>query len=598
MSEQLQHIRADERWFETAVTGKSRVWGPWQIAEVSDAEAVQLLATGRFRKMWANQVDEQGTPRPLKAVETAAIQANLATEPLVRVGTYTGAGVIDCGIALDAVILVPADAVAASFKHRACWRNNAPNLGVAAAHTSGLIPEIKGTTFTVGANAGASGYWIAIADNGSGKVAVGSYAGNGADNRAIAVGLAPQWVMVKRDNAFPCWVRAVGMTTSYPLSAAASADNIKSLTSTGFTVGTAADINAVSDAAGSGGEAYDYIALAASPAWRVLQFVGNNAARTLTTIPNCAAALLKSHDSGTPRAARIAVSGMVGDKVVTATAQGAGVMSIASGALAVAAAPESNGSGIVNTVLAFREYSGVVSVADTPAAVPALQIGASGGVICVTNNAALNLVSPSPITLELLWKPSGAPASNYYLLGRGQGGAAGDLQYYVWLSTTTGSLHVTFSLGGGTSKSLEYGLTFLDGLRKHLIVSFDGVDDLVIAIDGKRAKAAFSTTTVGATSVPANAKFSIGCRRDTADAVANSCVGDAFALARVYNVVLTDAQMEARYRRAALRDFGAEDVAPVEEWDAVNIIGSTWFASYSSTNNGTISGGANSLVTI
>lgn len=530
-------------------------------------------------------------------LEMTQVRKDLGLEPLVRVGTYTGAGVIDTGIALDAVILVPADAVAASFKHRACWRNNAPNLGVAAAHTAGLIPEIKGTTFTVGSNAGASGYWIAIADNGSGKLAVGSYAGNGVDNRAIFVGLAPQFVMTKRDNAFPCWVRAIGMTTSYPLSAAASADNIKSLTSTGFTIGTAGDINAASDAAGAGGEAYDYIAFAASPAWRVLQFVGNNAARALTTIPNCAAALLKSHDSGTPRAARIAVSGMAGDKVVTATAQGTGVMSIASGTLSVAAAPESNGSGIVNTVLAFREYSGVTDVVDVAPALPALQIGASGGVICATNNTALNLVSPSPITLELLWKPSGAAGSNYYMLGRSQSSAAGDIQYMMWLQATTGSLLVTFSVAGA-SKSLEYGLTFLDGQRHHLILSFDGVDDVVLAVDGKRAKAAFSSTSVGATAVPTNAKFSIGCRRETGDVPASSCVGDAFALARVYNVALTDAQMQARYRRAALQDFSAEDVAPLEEWDAANIIGSIWFASLSATNNGTIIGSANSSVLI
>lgn len=550
-----------------------------------------------YTKAWCN-----GSEWAL--VQAPQIQALVSddgnTEPMVRVGTYSGPGVYDAGFAADVVIVVPSGAAAAGFKHRACWRNNTPNMGVAVAHSGNVVTSISGTQFTVGVSAGASGgYWIAIADNGSGKVRAASYAGNGVAGREIDVGFKPCWVMLKRDNTFPCWVRAAGMSTSYPLSAAASADYITGLTANGFTVSADNDVNAASDAAGSGGEAYDYVALAPSPAWRVLQFVGNNAVRSLETLPGVAAAILKSHDSGTPRAARVAVSGMAGDKPVTATAETTGVMSISGGALSVAASAESNGSGITATVLAFREYSGV-AVTDLPAvAKPALQIGASGGVICTTNNAALNLVSPSPIAIELLWKPAaGVPSSNFYMAGRATDAGGGNLQYIIWRDTTNGSLLFTFSLGGATTKSLEYGLTFLNGERTHLVFSFDGADDVSLFVNGQRAKAAFSTTAVGAVGTPANAKFSIGCRRNTADAIASSCVGDAFALVRLYNVHLTPAQALARYRRAALGDWSAEDVTPLEEWDAANIVGSTWLASLSATNNGTIGGSANAVVSI
>lgn len=73
MPTQLQFTGTEERWFETAFTGRSRSWSAGRIAEVSDAEAAQLLSTGKFRRMWATTVAEQGTPPSLSPVQMAAV---------------------------------------------------------------------------------------------------------------------------------------------------------------------------------------------------------------------------------------------------------------------------------------------------------------------------------------------------------------------------------------------------------------------------------------------------------------------------------------------------------------------------------------------
>lgn len=84
MSVQLEFIATDERWFETAVTGKSRVWSSGRIAEVSDAESVQLLATGKFRVFWATALADDGTPNP--AAVSGAGNQRLTSSGLVSVG--------------------------------------------------------------------------------------------------------------------------------------------------------------------------------------------------------------------------------------------------------------------------------------------------------------------------------------------------------------------------------------------------------------------------------------------------------------------------------------------------------------------------------
>jgi hypothetical protein len=87
MTTQLQYTGTQERYFETAVTGKSRVWGSGRIAEVDDGDATLLLATGNFRRHWATKVAEDGTPElQAPGVSAAGSSSGILTGPALLAG--------------------------------------------------------------------------------------------------------------------------------------------------------------------------------------------------------------------------------------------------------------------------------------------------------------------------------------------------------------------------------------------------------------------------------------------------------------------------------------------------------------------------------
>ena len=75
MSTQLQFTASDERWFETAVTGKSRGWHSGYTQEVDDGDVAALLATGKFIVSWAVPLN---SPNPLTAAQVQAVQTMAA----------------------------------------------------------------------------------------------------------------------------------------------------------------------------------------------------------------------------------------------------------------------------------------------------------------------------------------------------------------------------------------------------------------------------------------------------------------------------------------------------------------------------------------
>jgi hypothetical protein len=100
-------------------------------------------------------------------------------------------------------------------------------------------------------------YWIAF--NAGAKVNVGSYTGNGADNRNVTgLGLGPSFLWIKRDNARQGpWRSAsvAGDRTQYWGATASAANRIQALLADGFQVGTDQDVN-------QNNQAYYYIAAA------------------------------------------------------------------------------------------------------------------------------------------------------------------------------------------------------------------------------------------------------------------------------------------------------------------------------------------------
>ena len=80
MSTQLQFTASDERWFETAVTGKSRGWHSGYTQEVDDGDVAALLATGKFIVSGAVPLN---SPNALTAAQVLAVQALVAGDALL-----------------------------------------------------------------------------------------------------------------------------------------------------------------------------------------------------------------------------------------------------------------------------------------------------------------------------------------------------------------------------------------------------------------------------------------------------------------------------------------------------------------------------------
>lgn len=151
------------------------------------------------------------------------------------------------------------------------------SLLVLAAFGCGGAAAIAAFTATT-ANPGNS--FAAAGSFGGMRVATGTYTGNGADNRTIAVGFAADLVIVKGNNTQSAVARSssVGGDLSKPLTGAVGvAPNlIQSITATAFTVGTDAQVN-------TNGTRYDWIAFRSYPQQMEQGlYTGNGSAQSIT----------------------------------------------------------------------------------------------------------------------------------------------------------------------------------------------------------------------------------------------------------------------------------------------------------------------------
>ncbi len=140
---------------------------------------------------------------------------------------------------------------------------------------SGLVESINSDGFTLGTDArvnatGNSYYWVAMRAGSDMKV--GSYVGNGVDNRSITgVGFQPVWVVTLgagNDSVFR--PGPLAGDASFTMTGTGSAANqIQALQADGFQVGSAAVVNA-------SGTTYHYIAWAASTHVVTASYTGNS----------------------------------------------------------------------------------------------------------------------------------------------------------------------------------------------------------------------------------------------------------------------------------------------------------------------------------
>ncbi|MGQ0505987.1 MAG: hypothetical protein ACT4TC_11795 [Myxococcaceae bacterium] len=199
-------------------------------------------------------------------------------------GSYTGNNVdgrsITVGFAPDAVFVIPDAAQTTSFRFSSMAGTTSYTLGTGSG--PGRINAFNATGFVLGTdpavNAGATTYhWVAF-KSGMGRTGVGTYTGNGTDNRVIAgMGFNPNFAMVRIAANARTVMRtsALGGDSTIPISSETFfANGIQALQSGGFQVGTTTDVNA-------SGSTYYYFATGTTlPAAPTVQ---SNAATSIST---------------------------------------------------------------------------------------------------------------------------------------------------------------------------------------------------------------------------------------------------------------------------------------------------------------------------
>jgi hypothetical protein len=223
------------------------------------ANRIQSLDSDGFTVGTNNQVNQSTT-----AYSWVALRADSS---LVKTGSYTGNGtsqsVTGLGFSPEYVTTMSAANRPPTQRYDSMTRSFgfAADTGI----TTG-ITSLDANGFSVGnsdtANASTTTYHYFGLNETAGKIDVGTYAGNGLDNRSItAPGFSPSWVMIRANDTTlsrPSVQRPsslAGDTSTRFDSTANAANQIQALQATGFELGTDAAVNSVLTSA------YHYLAV-------------------------------------------------------------------------------------------------------------------------------------------------------------------------------------------------------------------------------------------------------------------------------------------------------------------------------------------------
>lgn len=527
-----------------------------------------------------------------------------AASPVVRTGSYVGTGNlrrVACGMRPDVVFVVADDSQYMIWRHQGTYRGRAVRMGSKGGHSSGGIIELTDDGFQVTSaaqsNTNATTYhWVAIADNGSGRLVMGGHIGNGAvRDFSSLIEETPVFFMAGRDNTYSRWFRAAGQSNAYAMDAAASSATMISSLSP-VTISAAADLNELTEYPGTpGAEGVDWIAFLDCPAWSVLQYTGDGTASDyVVRLPGWSAeeygamAIIKGHNDSTPTAAQIVVPAKSSTRALPAdgTSWTSTAVSAWNGPLLKVSGTgganylKVNEAGTVYTVFAIKASPLTQSVSQLPSRTyvgrPALRCETGGGIITqVTENVfniEANANSVRPITVEWfgiydaraaespLWAFSQTPAVCALRLF----GATGS-----W-DTTNDLTELRLVRYSGSEVEDNFGRRPARGALVHLVLRSNGTHDSStyrLTMNGRYHVEVKRNHGIGQT---ATTKLAFMCHRNTSDAIADSSVGMAMALCRLWDRELTNSEVAARAQIC----FGAQDVADVsdffEEWDAAN----------------------------
>ncbi len=213
--------------------------------------------------------------------------------------------------------------------------------------------------FTATTGNSGNSFSAAATFNPSLRVASGSYTGNATDNRAITdPGFQPDLVIVKADTNQFGVARSSTMTgdSSKPLDGATALSTlrIKSLTATGFTLGTNAQVN-------SSGVTYRWTAFkASSGTLNVGSYTGNGAASRAITGAGFSPEYVALLGAGTSRAVERFAGMTTTFRFGSGTAVANAVNSLDAGGFTVGNAADANTNGTVYHYIAFNEVAGAI----------------------------------------------------------------------------------------------------------------------------------------------------------------------------------------------------------------------------------------------
>ena len=211
---------------------------------------IQALNTTGFEVGTDSRVNENG-----KSYYWIAFQA---TPDIMKVGSYVGNGTDDrsitgVGFQPDCVIILPDYTNYATHRTSAMSGDKTFKFDSTMSRTN-IVQALESDGFQVGTDTYANGdgntyhyiAWKVVV----GKFAVGSYTGNGTDNRSITgVGFQPEWVVIKDGTGTSEGVShptSLGTATDSSLRFKATsnlANAIQALESDGFQVGTHSIVN-------------------------------------------------------------------------------------------------------------------------------------------------------------------------------------------------------------------------------------------------------------------------------------------------------------------------------------------------------------------
>jgi hypothetical protein len=191
------------------------------------------------------------------------------------------------------------------------------------------------------------------------KMASGTYTGDATDNRAIAVGFQPDFVMVKDTGNSEGAARSSSMAgdVSKPMGSltAFQADVIQSLTATGFTVGTDNRVN-------RNNRTYHWVAFKANnQAMQVGTYTGNGTTQSITGVGFQPELVILLGNNAQRAAARY--SGAARTYGFDAsTGVTTGVTAFGADGFSVGAAAEANANGVAYHYIAFNDFANSISV--------------------------------------------------------------------------------------------------------------------------------------------------------------------------------------------------------------------------------------------